>query len=77
MTTLTTPRTNLTDLQSLLRLPPFGGEGGYLTEGDALPRVTQTVDQVDLNTIWTSMQAALAEWNKHRSSIVDLLWWRP
>ncbi|OBI95020.1 hypothetical protein [Mycobacterium asiaticum] len=73
MTTLTTPRSNPADLQSLLRLPPFGAEGGYLTEGDALPRVTQTVDGADLNTIWLEMQTALSEWNRHRNAIVDLL----
>lgn len=74
MTTFTKPRSNLVDLQSILRLPPYGGEiGGYLTEGDALPRVTQTIDNVDLNSIWLEMQAALAEWNSHRSAIVDLL----
>lgn len=74
MSALTTPRINPVDLQSLLRLPPFGGEsGGYLTEGDVLPRVTQTVDGLDLNSIWLEMQTALAEWNSHRSAIVDLL----
>lgn len=73
MSALATPRMNLSDLQSLLHLPPFGAEGGYLSEGDVLPRVTQTVDGVDWNTIWQEMQTALAEWNRHRSAVVDLL----
>lgn len=62
-----------TALQSLLQLPPFGGEGGYNTEGDALPRVTQTADGVDLNIMWAEMQQALQQFNTHRLAIVDLL----
>ncbi|STZ58807.1 hypothetical protein [Mycolicibacterium tokaiense] len=55
-------------------LPPFGGEvGGYSTEGDILPRVTQTLDNVDLNVIWQEMQEALGKWNQERSKIVDLV----
>lgn len=74
MSALAASRINPTDFQSLLHLPPYGAEGGgYLTEGDALPRVTQTVDGTDLNSIWLEMQTALAEWNAHRSAIVDLL----
>lgn len=61
------------DLSHLLRLVPFGAEGGYSTEGDIIPRVTQTADQVDLNAIWTEMQATLALWNSHRSAVVDVL----
>lgn len=70
------PRPNLTDLQSLLTLPPFGAEdirGGIISEGDILPRVTQTADQVQLNAIWAEMGQALGEWNAHRTAIVDLL----
>ncbi len=73
MSALATPRTSLVHLQPIWHLPPFGAESGYLTEGDIVPRVTQTIDGVDLNTIWIEMQAALADWNKHRSSIVNLL----
>lgn len=72
MSTITTnPRGPL--WPSVLRLPPFGAESGYSTEGDIVPRVTQTADQVDLNVIWTEMQAALALWNSHRSAVVDVL----
>ncbi|OBJ61283.1 hypothetical protein [Mycobacterium sp. 1423905.2] len=76
MTTLTAPRINPTDLQALLRLPPYGAEdiqGGFFTEGDIVPRVTATADNIDLNRIWLEMQSALGEWNAHRSAIVDLL----
>lgn len=52
---------------------PFGSDLGIGTEGDVLPRVTHTSDGVDLNTIFTTMQAALATWNAHRSAVVDLL----
>jgi hypothetical protein len=76
MTLTTSPRFKANGIESLLNLPPFGGEGiqgGILSEGDIVPRVTQTADNVDLNVIWQEMQTALGEWNKHRSSIVDLL----
>jgi hypothetical protein len=65
---------------------PFGAEGddgngngsgttpsGYGTEGDALPRVTQTKDYIDLNVIWAEMQRVLADWNAHRSAVVSLM----
>jgi hypothetical protein len=67
-------------------LAPFGGDadpepvegvgtssGGYVTEGDIVPRVTATADNVDLNVIWQEMANALGEWNRHRTAIVDLL----
>ncbi|GAA2427104.1 hypothetical protein [Mycolicibacterium llatzerense] len=79
MTTYTAPRSanpllaGTDPLASLLSLPPFGGEGGYNDSGDALPRVTETADGVDLNTIWTEMQQALDKWNSSRSAIADLL----
>ncbi|WP_431233778.1 hypothetical protein ACQ856_03535 [Mycolicibacterium psychrotolerans] len=73
MTTTTAPRINLTDLQSLWKRPPFGGESGYNSEGDVLPRVTQTADGVDLNAIWDEMQQALGKWNRERSKVVDLI----
>ena len=47
--------------------------GGYNTEGDIVPRVTATADNVDLNVIWQEMAQALGEWNRHKSAIVDLL----
>ncbi|BDB41548.1 hypothetical protein IWGMT90018_19940 [Mycobacterium kiyosense] len=70
MTTLTTARTNLTDLQSL-RLPPFGGEGGYGTEGDVLVNVT--ADGVDLNVIWAEVAAVIKAWNAERSALTSLM----
>jgi hypothetical protein len=83
MSILSTPRAP-TDLRSLFELPPFGaqddsGNGGSPnplgcgTDGDALPRVTQTKDGVDLNVIWQEMQKVLAEWNTHREAVVSLL----
>lgn len=69
-----TLRPEVPTLQELVMLPPFGGEvGGYSTEGDILPRVTQTLDNVDLNVIWQEMQEALGKWNQERSKIVDLV----
>jgi hypothetical protein len=47
--------------------------GGYNTEGDIVPRVTATADNVDLNVIWQEMAQALGEWNRHRTAIVDQL----
>ncbi|MBN7560309.1 hypothetical protein [Mycobacteroides abscessus] len=74
MSALTIPRINHPAPEEVLSRPlPFGAESGYMTEGDALPRVTQTADNVDLNQIWIEMQAALAEWNKRRSAIANLL----
>lgn len=58
------------------KMTPFGGEGirqGIFTEGDVLPRVTQTSDNVDLNVIWQEMAQVLGQWNAHRSDLVDLL----
>ena len=52
---------------------PEGRAEGYGTEGDALPRVTQTKDGVDLNVIWKEMQTVLAEWNTHREAVVSLV----
>lgn len=71
MTTFTTPRTNLVDLQSILRLPPFGAEGGYATEGDVL--VNTTADGVDLNVIWAEVAAVIKAWNAERSALASLL----
>jgi hypothetical protein len=76
MTITTKPRINPTLLQLLSGPVPFGAEGmqgGILSEGDILPRVTQTADGVDLNSIWLEMNQALGEWNAHRDAIVALL----
>jgi len=70
----TAPRFNLPDYERLWKMPPFGGDqypGGYATEGDVLVSVTN--DGVDLNAVWTEMAAALAEWNAHRTALVDLI----
>ncbi|MCX2716025.1 hypothetical protein [Mycolicibacterium sp. J2] len=72
MTTLATPRTNL-DVMQALSMMPFGAEAGYASHGDVLPRVTQTADGVDLNTIWDEMQNVLGKWNAEQSKIVDLI----
>ena len=52
----------------------FGGESGYHTEGDVL--VDETADGVDLNTIWTEVQAVLAAYNNERSTLASLLSYR-
>ncbi|MCV7343794.1 hypothetical protein [Mycolicibacterium rhodesiae] len=71
MTTYTRPRTNRSDLESLLILPPFGGEGGIATQGDALVNVT--ADGVDLNAIWAEVAQVISAWNNERSALTNLL----
>jgi hypothetical protein len=71
MGALTTPRTNPTDFQDLWHLSPFGGEGGYATQGDALVNVT--ADGVDLNVIWSEVASVIQSWNAERSALTNLL----
>jgi hypothetical protein len=47
-----------------------GGDRGYNTEGDV---VTQTVDGVDLNTIWNEFRATIDLRNRERNALVDFL----
>lgn len=54
-------------------IAPFGFEYGYHTEGDVLPRVTQTADGVDLNKVWDEMQQVNAAWNKGPANLAALL----
>lgn len=69
MPTHTEPRFNPSNPLTLL---PFGAESlGYSDEGSVLVNVTN--DGVDLNLIWSEMQAALTTWNAERGAIVDLL----
>jgi hypothetical protein len=68
---LTTPRSNPDLLEQLWPLPPFGGEGGYETEGDVLVNVT--ADGVDLNVIWAEIAAVVKAWNAERSALASLL----
>lgn len=67
VTTLTNPRS----LADLLRLPPFGAEGGIATQGDVLVNVT--ADGVDLNVIWAEVAQVIAAWNAERSALTSLL----
>lgn len=55
---------------------PFGADGGIQLESDALPRVTHTVDNVDLNRIWDEVQAVVARYNELRSALSGLLTFR-
>lgn len=80
MDTLTSPRgqlptmtsaANSTDFDSLMNLPPFGGEGGYNTAGDVLVNVT--ADGVDLNVIWAEVAEVIKSWNAERSALTSLL----
>ncbi|MCV7029083.1 hypothetical protein [Mycobacterium sherrisii] len=71
MTITTHPRPNPFALQSILRLPPFGAEGGYQTEGDIL--VNTTADGVDLQVIWQEVAAVVKAWNAERSALTNLL----
>lgn len=54
-------------------IAPFGFEGGYHTEGDVLPRVTETADGVSLGVIWEEMQATLQQWNNAAANLAGLL----
>ena len=71
MTVYTRPRSNMTALQALWENPPYGGEGGYNTEGDVL--VNTTADGVDVNTLWAEVQQVLAAWNAERGAVASLL----
>jgi hypothetical protein len=76
MSTFTTPRSDraIADsekLSALLRVPPWGGEGGYGTEGDVLVNVT--ADGVDINTLWNEVAQVLTAWNSERSAVTSLL----
>jgi hypothetical protein len=71
MTIYTTPRVNPTALESLLKLPPYGGEGGIGTEGDVL--VNTTADGVDLDVIWREVAAVVKAWNAERGKLTGLL----
>lgn len=71
MTTITKPRINPKLLHSLWSVAPFGGEGGYATQGDVL--VNTTGDGVDLNVIWAEVAAVVAAWNRERSALASLL----
>jgi hypothetical protein len=71
MTITTQPRINPTALQALLNLPPFGAEGGYQTQGDALVQVT--ADGVSLDVIWDEVAAVIKAWNAERSALTNLL----
>jgi hypothetical protein len=58
-------------LQLLSGPLPFGGEGGYGTEGDVL--VNTTADGVDVNTLWAEVQSVLQAWNAERGAVASLL----
>ncbi|WP_231706572.1 hypothetical protein [Tsukamurella conjunctivitidis] len=51
----------------------FGGDAatGYSTAGDVL--VHQTADGVDLSSLWSDAQAAMALWNQKRSALASLI----
>ena len=66
MTAFTNPQ-----LDDLLRLPPYGAEGGYGTQGEVLINVT--ADGVDLNVIWAEVAQVITAWNAERSALSSLL----
>lgn len=61
--------------QLLWPIMPVGADynGGIQLESDALPRVTHTVDNVDLNRIWLEVEAVIKKWNETRSALSSLL----
>lgn len=72
MTIYTRPRLNLWPVS------PVGADynGGIQLESDALPRVTHTVDNVDLNQIWNEVEAVIRKYNELRSALSGLLSFR-
>jgi hypothetical protein len=66
----TQPR-SLAVAEILSPIPPFGGEGGYNTEGDVL--VNATADGVDVNLLWQEVTQVLAAWNSERTAVASLL----
>lgn len=61
----------IADMRSLGFLPGIaGGAGGFNTTGDL---ITQTIDGVDLNTLWNEFQAVNDEYNAARQAVVDFL----
>lgn len=54
---------------------PFGFENrGYATEGDVInPRVLNTADGVNLNTLWDEYDVVLRDWNNRASNLAALL----
>lgn len=71
MTITTQPRINPDFFQMFPGGVPFGAEGGYQTEGDALVQVT--ADGVDLNVIWDEVAAVIKAWNAERGALTNLL----
>lgn len=57
--------------KEVLRLAPFGADGGIATEGDALVQVL--ADGTDLNAMWQELRTVLSAWNAERSAIAQLL----
>lgn len=63
----------MTTLNRLWPTIPFGADGGILTEGDALPRITESADGVNLNAIWNLLAQTIRTWNEGRSALASLL----
>jgi hypothetical protein len=54
----------------LLAVPSGASPAGYNTEGDI---ITQTIDGVDLNSIWTTFQQTLEIRNRTRQTLINFL----
>lgn len=52
---------------------PYGRDGGIVTEGDALPRITESADGVNLNQLWNQLAQAIKVWNEGRTALASLL----
>ena len=73
MTTRKNGKNAMAESESLLfDLFAFGAEagGGYQTAGDI---VTETIDGIDLNSLWGQYQKVLAYWNGRKSGLTALL----
>lgn len=65
---------NSLDFAHLLFWPPYGAEGGYNAENDALVQVL--ADGTDLNAMWAELRSVLSTWNAERSAFAQLLSYR-
>ncbi|WP_255795322.1 hypothetical protein [Mycobacteroides abscessus] len=72
MSALSNPGIDPTAAEYFLQSPmPFGGSGGYSSEGDVLVNVT--ADGVELEVIWQEAADVAAKWNTERSALTSLL----
>ncbi|MFP2992639.1 hypothetical protein [Mycobacterium intracellulare] len=57
--------------EKLWQKQPFGSSSGINQESDVLVNITN--DGVDVNQLWTEVQALLSAWNAERTAVAQLL----